>query len=155
MIAWNLLLFTVCVLASMRDVKRLQTILCVYAVQTLHALLFTHNSDAIIYFGSAGLFDLITIMVLVSLPRSSMAVSLQYINLASLAVNALGFALYELGIHATYYNTACKTLLGIQALIMVIGGGNNGRDTARHSWRGMVRSPAGDGPQHHPTREAR
>ena len=86
------------------------------------------------YYLTGGALDALVIVLVAQMAYSSFGAAVQYISLASLFTNALGFLTWFNYMEPTAYNHSFITVYAVALFILVTGGPDAWRSCKTHNW---------------------
>ena len=117
------------------NATRQQTALCFVLPLIVSELFYTYFVGEIYYFWSSLIAILISFLLRFMSAPTRLSLNLQLICMASIILNAFGWALYRLKFQPDIYNDSFIIVYSITFLIMIVGGGwcvgNNRMDFGR------------------------
>lgn len=133
-----MLAITLCifgVLCLIQKIPARRFVACVIVITELAHYFLFNDSDGLLYYGSAALFDLLAIILISTLAiPSALAKQILFIYAASIAVNYVGFVLWLTYMEPTLYNWGF-VILNLCTIICLIKRepGHGGRSTDNSS----------------------
>lgn len=118
---------------------RFYSALVISVMYQIHSLFFW-GADAFLYYGSAGLLELVAVFILafVSNPPK-MTIDLLKINLAFVFVNLFGYLLWFFYYPPLIYNVLCAVLYTLILITFILRDKKDVGNFAVHSWRSCFR----------------